>query len=89
MSSSRQKEALISEPLPCPECGAEAMRLVVETCRLGDGLQAPRLRHFRCKSCGARFFTDEAMEAIQALRAKVARTALQVAESGAKYGKER
>ena len=89
MSLSRQREALISEPLPCPECGSEAMQLVVETCRMGDGLRAPRLRHFRCKTCGARFFTDEAMDAIQSLRAKGTRPALQVAESRAKYGKER
>ena len=89
MSSSRQRAALTSESLPCPECGAEAMRLVVETCHLGDGSQVPRLRHFRCKACGARFFTDEAMDAIQSRRAKATRPAFQVAESRAKYGKKR
>jgi hypothetical protein len=65
------------------------MRLVVEPCRLGDGLQMPRLRHFRCKACGARFFTDEAMDAIQSRRAEAASHGLRVAESHAPYGKKR
>lgn len=89
MSSSRPREAPMSETLPCPECGIEAMKLVVETCRLKDGLSVPRLRHFRCQACGARFFTDEAMDAIQSRREKAAPPGLRVAESHAQYGEKR
>jgi hypothetical protein len=42
---------------------------VVETCRLADGLTVKRLRHYRCRSCGARFFDDAAMHRIQEQRA--------------------
>jgi len=38
---------------------------VVETCRLADGFTVKRLRHYRCRSCGARFFDDDAMHRIQ------------------------
>lgn len=76
----------MSEPLPCPECGVEAMRLVVEDCRLADGVEVPRLRHYRCKSCGSRFFPDEAMETIRSVRTTASGT-LRVAEGPAAYGK--
>jgi hypothetical protein len=49
----------------------------------------PRLRHFRCQACGARFFTDEAMDAIQSRREKAAPPGLRVAESHAQYGEKR
>jgi transposase-like protein len=42
---------------------------VVETCRLADGPTVKRLRHYRCRSCGARFFDDAAMHRIQQERA--------------------
>ena len=69
MSSSRPSEAPISEPLPCAECGKTEMVSVIETCRLADGLIVKRLRHYRCRSCGARFFDDAAMHRIQQQRA--------------------
>jgi transcriptional regulator NrdR family protein len=56
------------EPLPCADCGAEAVRLVIESCRLADGVQMPRLQHYRCHACGTRFFTDEAMDEIRSFR---------------------
>jgi len=70
MSSSHPREAPISEPLPCPECGKMEMVTVVETCRLADGLTVKRLRHYRCRSCGARLFDDDAMHRIQQRRAE-------------------
>ncbi len=48
---------------------------VVETCHLSDGLTVKRLRHYRCRSCGARFFDDAAMHRIQQQRADVSATA--------------
>jgi hypothetical protein len=68
MSSSHPKEAPIYEPLPCPECGKPEMVSIVETCRLADGLTVDLLRHYRCRSCGARFFDDAAMHRIQQQR---------------------
>jgi len=70
MSSSPQREAQTSEPFPCPECGAMRMSRTVENCRLEGGLTIRRLRHFKCKSCGARFFDDDAMHRIQSERDK-------------------
>lgn len=70
MSSSPQKEARTSELLPCPECGAMQMACTVENCRMEDGLTVRRLRHFKCRACGARFFDDAAMHRIQTERAK-------------------
>jgi len=70
MSSSPQREVRMSEPLPCPECGAMQMAQVVGNCRLDDGTAVKSLRHFRCRACGAKFFDDEAMHRIQAERAK-------------------
>ena len=46
------------------------MVTVVETCRLADGLTVKRLRHYRCRSCGARLFDDDAMHRIQQRRAE-------------------
>jgi transcriptional regulator NrdR family protein len=43
---------------------------VVESCRLADGPTVKRLRHYRCRSCGARFFDDAAMHRIQQQRAE-------------------
>jgi DNA-directed RNA polymerase subunit RPC12/RpoP len=42
---------------------------VVETCQLGDGLTVKRLAHYKCRSCGSRFFDDGAMHGIAAARA--------------------
>ena len=56
------------KPLPCPECGEIKMIRVVETCRLEDGFTIKKLPHYKCQSCGARFFDDEAMNRIQAKR---------------------
>jgi len=41
---------------------------VVETCRLEDGLTVRKLAHYKCRSCGSRFFDDDAMHRIQAAR---------------------
>jgi len=41
---------------------------VVETARLADGLVVKKLAHYKCRSCGSRFFDDDAMRAIQAAR---------------------
>jgi transposase-like protein len=41
---------------------------VVETVRLADGLTVKKLAHYRCRSCGSRFFDDDAMHAIQGAR---------------------
>jgi len=49
---------------------------IVEACRLADGLEVRKLRHLKCSSCGARFFDDEAMHAIQSARAARAPAAL-------------
>ena len=70
MSLSQAKKARISEPYACPECGAEKMVMVVENCRLEDGLVVNRLQHYKCKACSARFFDDNAMHRIQSARAK-------------------
>ena len=69
MSSSHRKEAPISEPLPCPECGKVELVSVVEICRLTDGLTVKRLRHYKCRSCGTRLFDDAAIHRIQQERA--------------------
>jgi transposase-like protein len=45
------------------------MTRVVETCRLADGLTVKKLAHYKCRSCGSRFFDDDAMHGIQAARA--------------------
>ena len=86
MFSSRQRKAQISEVHPCPDCGAEAMRRVVETCYLSDGLCVPRLSYYKCGKCGARFFDGPAMDEIQAARREAGRKkTLAVAEPRAKY----
>ena len=71
MSSSLQRKAPISEPLPCPECEGMAMRRVLEDCTLLDGLKVKKLAHHKCSLCGARFFDDEAMHRIQETRMAV------------------
>jgi hypothetical protein len=50
MSSSNQKEALISEPFLCPECGKVEMVSVFETYCLAGGLTVNRSRHYKCRS---------------------------------------
>jgi transposase-like protein len=45
------------------------MARVVETARLADGLTVKKLAHYKCRSCGSRFFDDGAMHSIQAARA--------------------
>jgi DNA-directed RNA polymerase subunit M/transcription elongation factor TFIIS len=70
MSSSHPKEAPISEPFSCPECGKIEMVTVVEKCQLADGPTIKRLRHYKCRSCGARLFDDAAIHIIQDYRAE-------------------
>jgi transcription elongation factor Elf1 len=70
MSSSHRKEAPISEPFACAECGKTEVVSVVETCHLSDGLAVKRLRHYKCGACGARLFDDAAMHRIQQERAE-------------------
>jgi len=53
------------ETLPCPECGEDQLAVVVETCRLEDGLTVKRLRHYKCSACGARLFDDDAIHHVQ------------------------
>jgi YgiT-type zinc finger domain-containing protein len=65
MSSYRPSTVLTSETLPCAECGNTQMVHVVETVRLGDGLTVKKLAHYKCRSCGSRFFDDDAMHSIQ------------------------
>jgi hypothetical protein len=43
---------------------------VTETCTLADGLTVKRLRHYKCRSCGARLFDDAAIHRIQQERAE-------------------
>jgi hypothetical protein len=45
-------------------------------CRLADGLRIGRLRYLQCRSCGARFFDDDAMHAIQSARASRSKSRL-------------
>ena len=66
----RLEQAPTSEPLPCAECGRVEVVLVVEGCRLADGLMVRGLRHHRCRACGERLFDDDAMHRIQGERAK-------------------
>jgi YgiT-type zinc finger domain-containing protein len=68
MSSSRPSAVPTSEKLPCPECGKTQMVRVAETVRLADGLTVKKLAHYKCRSCGSRFFDDDAMHTIQAAR---------------------
>ena len=68
MSSSHRKKVPTSEVLPCPECGKAQMIRIVETCKLDDGLTVKKLSHYKCRSCGSRFFDDDAMHGIQAAR---------------------
>jgi transposase-like protein len=42
---------------------------VVETVRLADGLVVKKLAHYKCRSCGSRFFDDGAMHRIADERA--------------------
>jgi hypothetical protein len=70
MSSSRQKEAPISELFPYPECGKTEMVSIMETCHLADGLTIKRLRQYKCRSCAARLFDDAAIHRIQQERAE-------------------
>lgn len=61
----------MSEPLPCPECGAGEMVHVIDLCPLEDGLVMKRLPHFKCRLCDARFFDDAAMKHIEVQRAQL------------------
>ena len=70
MFSSRPSEAPISEPLPCPACDETAVVRTQEDCQLEDGLAVKALEHFKCSTCGARFFDDVAIHRVQAERAR-------------------
>jgi predicted RNA-binding Zn-ribbon protein involved in translation (DUF1610 family) len=69
MSSSHRKKAPTSELLPCPECGEAEVVRTVERCQLADGLRIKSLGYFKCRSCGARLFDDDAIHVIQTERA--------------------
>ena len=68
MSLYHPKEALISDPFPCPECGKDSMKRKIENYKLEDGSIIRRLKHYKCLSCGSRFFDDDAIHRIQAER---------------------
>ncbi len=68
MSLSHQKEVLISEPYPCPECGENSLKTVVEDYELSGGIKIRRLKHLKCTSCGLHYFDDNAMHKIQKFR---------------------
>ena len=42
----------------------------VGNCRIDDCLSVKRLRHFKCRACGARLYDDDAMHRSQRERAK-------------------
>lgn len=44
------------------------MACVEETVRLENGLTVENLCYYRCRSCGSRFYDDEAIHRIQAAR---------------------
>jgi transposase-like protein len=44
------------------------MACIVETLRIENGLRVENLRYYRCRSCGSRFYDDEAIHRIQAAR---------------------
>jgi transcriptional regulator NrdR family protein len=69
MFSYPPKEAPMIEPLLCPECGKTQMIRVIESCQLEDGFTVKKLRHYKCQTCEARFFDDDAMHRIQTERA--------------------
>lgn len=58
----------MTETHACPECGAKRMKRVTEDCPLEDGFIVKRLTHYKCASCKARFFDDDAMRRIGAER---------------------
>ena len=73
MSSYRRKGSsnerdLIPTPAPCPDCGKIELVYARGPCELLDGTVLDDLRRLRCKSCGAEFFDDAAMESIEKSR---------------------
>ena len=44
------------------------MACVVEALRLENGVTVENLRFHRCRSCGSRFYDDDAVHRIQAAR---------------------
>jgi hypothetical protein len=46
------------------------MAEAVGNCSVGHGVSVKRLRHFRCRACGAKFYDDDAVHRIQSERAK-------------------
>lgn len=79
MSSFHQKEAPITEPFPCPDCGESAVQTLTETAKLADGFSIKKLSHYKCFNCGSRFFTDQAIHQIQSARQKEKKTLKKVA----------
>jgi len=51
-ATSKTSGAVNTEVLPCPECGADAMRRHRGECRLLDGLIIPDLHRWHCFACG-------------------------------------
>lgn len=76
MSSSPRKRAKTDRwaprreaRLPCPECGANALRKVRGACTLLDGTVVQNLERYQCAKCGADLFDREAMREIRRQRA--------------------
>jgi YgiT-type zinc finger domain-containing protein len=57
-------------PLPCPECGAEALVRVQGDCTLLDGTVVRNLSRYHCSNCGADVFDRAAMREIRKQRGK-------------------
>ncbi|MCX7044525.1 MAG: YgiT-type zinc finger protein [Candidatus Sumerlaeota bacterium] len=65
MSLSQAKQTRTFDTFPCPECDKKTIAKVIEDYREEDGFVVKRLKHFKCRSCGARFFDDDAMQHIE------------------------
>jgi predicted RNase H-like HicB family nuclease/predicted RNA-binding Zn-ribbon protein involved in translation (DUF1610 family) len=58
----------VDTPLPCPECGVEALVRFQGDCTLLDGTLIRNLARFHCESCGADVFDRAAMREIRRQR---------------------
>lgn len=74
MSSSRRKEPLMDDALPCPACGKVDIAGVTETVVLEDGVVARNLPHSKCRSCAFRLFDTKAVHTVQKTRNQAKRS---------------